>query len=100
MFIYFCSHGSSLIGLPFPPSFGDYCFFSCDLAYIDMCSDLVFDDVCSTLLPAMRLVIYGSLLLLIVVANGRFLVICHNLFHRWTSWRTDVILIVCHNCAN
>ena len=42
MFIYFASHNSSLIGLPFPPSFVVYCFCSCDvrsnLVYIDGCS--------------------------------------------------------------
>ena len=30
MFIYFSFHGSSLIGLPLPPSFVVYCFCSCD----------------------------------------------------------------------
>ena len=89
MFIYFSSHGSSLIGLPFPPSFVVYCFCSCEvrsnLVYIDVCSDLVFGDVCSILLPTMRSNIFYSLSLLIVVADGRVLVICRNLFHRWTS---------------
>ena len=51
MFIYFSSHGSSLIDLPFPPSFVVHCFCSCDvrsnLVYTDVCSDLVFGDVCS-----------------------------------------------------
>ena len=102
--VYFSSHGSSLIGMPFPPSFVVYCFCSCDvrsnLVYIDVCSDLVFGDVCSIMLPTMRSDIFGSLSLLIVVADGRVLVICHNLFHRWTSWRTDVIFIVSHNCVN
>ena len=101
MYIYFSSHGSSLIGLPFPSSFVAYCFCSCgvcsDLVYIDMCSDLVFGDVCSILLPTMRSDIFGSLLLLIVVADQRALVISHNLFHRWTLWRSDKILIFCHN---
>ena len=50
MIIYFSSHGSSLIGLPFPPSFVVYCFCSCDvrndLVYTDVCSNLVFGDVC------------------------------------------------------
>ena len=100
MFIHFSSHGSSLIGLPFPSSFVVYCFCSCEVrshvVYIDVCSDLVFGDVCSILLPTIRLDIFVSLSLLIVVADGRVLVICHNFFHRWTSWRTDVILIVCH----
>ena len=86
MFIYFSSHGRLLIDLPFPPSFAVYCFFSCDvrsdLVYIDVCNDLVFGDVYSILLPTMRSDIFGSLLLLIVVADGRVLVICHNLFHR------------------
>ena len=58
MFIYFSSHGSSLIGLPFPPPFVVYCFCSCevrgDLVCIDVCSDLVFGDVCSILLPTIR----------------------------------------------
>ena len=90
MFIYFSSHGSLLIGLPFPPSFVVYYFCSCDVR-----SDLVYIDVCSILLPTIRSDIFGSLLLLIVVTDGRVLVICHNLFHRWTSWRTDVILILC-----
>ena len=85
MFIYFSSYGSSLIGLPFPPSFVVYCFCSCDvhsdLVYIDACSDLVFGDVCNILLRTMRSDIFGSLLLLIVVADGRVLVICHNLYH-------------------
>ena len=90
MFIYFSSHGSSLIGLPFPPSFVVYCFCSCDLrsdlVYIDVCSNLVFGDVCSILLPTMRSDFFGSLSLLIVVADGRVLVISHNLlYHRWTS---------------
>ena len=44
MFIYFSSHGSSLISLPFAPSFVAYCFCSCDV-----CSDLVYTDVCSDL---------------------------------------------------
>ena len=78
-----------------------YCFYSCDvrsdLVYIDMCRDLVFGDVCSILLPTMRSEIFCSLSWLIVVADGRVLVICDNLFHRWTSRRTDVIMIVCHN---
>ena len=101
MFIYFSFHGSSLIGLPFLPSFVVYCFCSCDvcsdLVYIDVCSDLVFSGVCSILLPTTRSDIFGALSLLIIVADKRVLVICHNLFHRWTSWRTDVILVVCHN---
>ena len=83
MFRYFSSHGSSLISLPFPPSFVVYCFCSCDvcgdLVFIDVCSDLVFGDMCSILFPTMRWNIFGSLSLLIVVANGRVLVICHNL---------------------
>ena len=41
--------------------------------------------------------IFCSLSLLIVVADGPVLAICHNLLHRLTSWRTNVILIVCHN---
>ena len=86
MFIYFSSHGtgSSLIGSPFPPSFVVCCFCSCDvrsdLVYIDVCSDLVFGDVWSILLPIMRSDIFGSLSLWIVVADGRVLVICHNIF--------------------
>ena len=104
MFIYFSSHGSSLIGLTFPPSFVIYRFCSCDvrseLVYIDACSDLVFGDVCSILLPTLRSDIFGSLSVLIVVVDRRVLVICHNLYHRCISWRTDVILIVCHNCVN
>ena len=86
MFIYFSFHGSSLIGLPLPPSFVVHCFCSCDvrsdLVYLDVCSDLVFGDVCSILLPTMRSDTFGSLSLLIVVADGRVLVICGNLFHR------------------
>ena len=78
MFIYFSFHGSSLIGLPFPPSFVIFCFCLCgvrsDLVYIDVCSDLVFGDVCIILLPTMRTDIFGSLSLLIVVADGRVLV--------------------------
>ena len=101
MFICFSSHGSSLIGLPLPPSLIVYCCCSCDvhsdLVYIDVCSDLVFGDMCSILLPTMRSDIFGALLLLIIVADGRVLFICHNLFHPWTSWRRDVILIVCYN---
>ena len=101
MFIYFSSHGNSLIDLLFPQSFVVYCFCSSDvrsdLAYIDMCSGLVFGDKGSILLPTMRLDIFSSLSLLIVVADRCVLVIGNNLFHRWTSWRTDVILIVCHN---
>ena len=88
MFIYFSSHGSSLIGFPFPPSFVVHCFCSCDvrsdLVYIDVCSDLVFGGVCSILLPTKRSDILCSLSLLIVVADGCVLVICHNLFHRCT----------------
>ena len=86
---FFSTHGSLLIGLPFPPSFAVYCFCSCDvrsdLEYIDVCSDLMFGDVCSILLPTMRLDIFSSLLLLIVAADGRVLVICHNLCHSW-AW--------------
>ena len=100
MFIYFSCHGSLLIDLPFPPSSVVYCFYSCDVrsdrVYIDVCSRLVFGDECSILLPTMRSDIFCSLSLLVVVAVGRVLVICRNLFHRWTSWWTDVILIVCH----
>ena len=97
--VYFLSsHGSSLIGLPFPPSVVVYCFCSCDvrsdLVYIDVCSYLVFGDVCSILLPTMRSEIFCSPLFFIVVADGRVLVICYSFFHRWTSRRTDVILIV------
>ena len=59
MFIYFSSHGSSLIAFPLPSSFAVNCLCSCevrsDLIYIDVCSSLVFDDVCSILLPTMRL---------------------------------------------
>ena len=88
MFIYFSSQGSSFIRLLFPPSFVVYCFCSCnvrsDLVYIDVCSDLVFGDMCSILLPIMRSDIFGSLSLLIVVADGRVLVIFHNLFYRRT----------------
>ena len=65
MFIYFSSHGSSLIGLPFLPSFVVYCFCSCDvcsdLVHIDVCSDLVFGDVWNILLPTMWSDIFGSL---------------------------------------
>ena len=104
MYIYFSSHGSSLIGLPFPPSFVIYCFCSCDvrsdLVYIDVCSDLVFGVMCSILLTTMRSDVFGSLSSLIVMADRRVLIICHNLFHGWTLWRTDVVLIVCHNCVN
>ena len=89
MFIYFSSHGRSLIGLPFPPSSVVYSFCSCDvrndLIDMDVCSDLVFGDVCSILLPTMQSDIFYSLSLLIVVADGRVLVICYNLYHRWTS---------------
>ena len=99
--VYFSSHGSSLIWLAFPPSFVVYCFCSCDvrsdLVYIDVYNDLVFGEVCSILLPTMPSGIFGPLSLLILVADGRVRVICHYLYHRWTSWRTDVILIVCHN---
>ena len=81
---FFSFHGSSLIGLPFPPSFVVYCFYSydvcSDLVYIDVCSDLVFGDVWSILLPTMRSDIFCSLSLWIVVADGRVLVICHNIF--------------------
>ena len=77
-FIFLSSHGSSLIGLPFPPSFVVYCFCSCDvrsdLVYIDMCSDLVFGDVCSILLSTMRLEIFCSLSQLDVMA------VCHFSF--------------------
>ena len=106
VFIYFSSHGSSLISLSFPPSFAVYRFCLCsscvvyvcsDLVCMDVCSDLVFGDVCSILLSTMRSDTFCSLLLLIVAADGRVLVICRNLYHRWTSWKTDVILIICHN---
>ena len=84
--------------LAFPAVFcfcsGDVCS---DLVYIDVCSDLVFGDVWSILLPIMQSDIFCSISLSIVAADGRVLVICHNLFHCWTSWRADVILIVCHN---
>ena len=64
MFIYFSSRGSSLIGLPFPPSFVVYCFYSCDvrsdLVCVDVCSDLVFGEVGIILLPTMRSDIFGS----------------------------------------
>ena len=104
MLIYFSSHYNLLIRLPFPPSFVVYCFCSCDvrsdLVYIDVCSGLVFGDVCSILLPIMRSDIFGFLSLLIVMADGCVLVICHNLYHCWASWRTDVILIVSHNCKD
>ena len=100
----FFFYGSSLIGLYFPPSFVVYCFCSCDvrsdLVYTDVCSDLLFGEVCSILLPTMRSEIFCSLSLLIVVTDGRVPVICHNLFHRWISYRTDVILIVCNNQSN
>ena len=66
-----------------------------DLVYINVCSDLVFSDMRSILLPTMRSNIFGSLSLLIVVADGRVLVFCYNLCHRCASWRTDVVLIVC-----
>ena len=86
---FFSSHGSSLTGLPFPPSLPCLLFCSCDvrsdLVYIDVCSELVVGDVCSILLLTMRSEIFCCLLLLIVVADGRVVVICHNLFHRWTS---------------
>ena len=86
--IIFFSHGSSLTGLPFPPSLVAYCFCSrdvrSDLVYIDVCSDLVFGDVCSILLPTMRSETFCSLSTLIIVADGRVLVICHDLFHGWT----------------
>ena len=56
MFICFSSQGSSLIGLPFPPSFVVYCFCLCnlrsDLVYIDVCSDLVFG--CTNQQPPQR----------------------------------------------
>ena len=75
MSVYFSSHGSLLIGLPLLPSFVVYCFCSCDvrsdLVYIEVCSDLVFGDVCSILLPTMRSDIFGSLWMLIVMADGR-----------------------------
>ena len=49
-------------------------FYSCDvrsyLVCIDVCSDLVFGDACSNLLPTMRSEIFGSLSLLIVVEDG------------------------------
>ena len=68
MFVFFSSRGNSLIGLTFPPSFVVYCFCSCevrsDLVSINVCSDLMFGDVCSILLPTMRSDIFGSLLLL------------------------------------
>ena len=59
MFIFLSSHDSSLVGLPFPPSLlfaccfrlGDVCSV---LVYIDVCRDLVFGDACSILLPTMR----------------------------------------------
>ena len=69
--VYFLSsHGSSLMGLPFPPSFlFVYCFCLCDVrsvpVYIDVCSDLVFGDACSILLPTMRSEILYSPLLMI-----------------------------------
>ena len=69
MFIYISSQGSSLIGLPFPPSFVVYCFCSRNVR-----SDLIYIDVCSILLPTMRLEIFCPLLLLIVVVDGRALV--------------------------
>ena len=62
--------------------------------YLDVCSDVVFGDVCNILLPTIRLDIFGSLLLLVFVTDGRVLVFCHNLYHSWTLWRKDVILIV------
>ena len=41
------------------------------LVCIDVCSDLVFGEVCSILLPTMRSEIFQSLSLLIVVEDGR-----------------------------
>ena len=56
--VYFLSsHGSSLIGLPFPSSF----LFVCCFRLCDVCSDLVFGDACSILLPAMRSEVFCSL---------------------------------------
>ena len=82
------------MGLPFPPFFVVYCFCSCDvcsdLVYIDVCSDLefgdvcsdlVFGDVCSILLPTMWSDIFVCFSLFIVAADGRVLVICHDIFH-------------------
>ena len=90
MFIYFSSHGSSIIGLPFSPSFVVYCFCLCDvrsdLVYIDVCCNLVLGDVCSILLPTMLADIFDSLSLLIAMVDGGVLVVCYNLFHRCTSW--------------
>ena len=65
--VYFLSfRGSSLIGLPFLPSFLFVCCFgSCDvcsvLVYIDVCSDLVSGDEYNILLPTMRSEIFCSL---------------------------------------
>ena len=96
----FFSHGSSLIGLPFSPSFVVYCVRSCegssDLVYIDVCSNLVFGGMCSILLPIMRSDIFGSLSFLITAGDGRVLMIFHHLYHRWTSWRTKVIVSFWH----
>ena len=80
MFMFLSSHGSSLIGLPFPPL---GCFRPRDvcsvLIYLDVCSDLIRGDVCSILLPTTRSEIFDSLSLLIAVADGRVLVVCHFL---------------------
>ena len=103
MFIYFSSQGSSLIGCLSRRLLLSIVFVhvTCaDVFYIDVCSDLVFGSMCSILLPTMRSYIFGSLSLLIVVADGRVLVICHNRYHRWTLWGTYMILIGCHNCVN
>ena len=59
------------------------CFCPCDvgsaLIYLDVCSDLIRGDVCSTLSPTMRSEILCSLSSSIAVADGRFLVVCHSL---------------------
>ena len=65
MFIYFSFLGSSLIGLPFPPSFVVYCFCSCGV-----CSNLFSINVCSILLPIMRSDISCYLLWLMVEEDG------------------------------
>ena len=59
-------------------------FRPCDmcsvLIYLDVCSDLVRGDPCSILLPTMRSEISGSLSTSIAVADGLVLLVCHFSF--------------------
>ena len=98
------SRGSSLTGLPFPPSLLCLLFCSCDvrsdLVYIDVCSNLVVGDVWSFLLPAMWSDIVCSLSKLIVVADGHVLVICHNLLSSLDFVTDGHDYDCCHKCVN